>query len=256
MKIKIPKQLLFNFPEVLQKKEPLNPELMPYLADKSGFMAIQHPLFYDVPFFPGGEALANARFAINQYLAEQYLEAKDYLGYISVHERPYRIDALLEVYDKLDAEVCIEAFLEHFVDSENVSQAKGDWIGLIEYMGVEAIQEHLNDREMLEPVNLSNPGKIEVFRGVCLQDASEPSTHPKHIGLSWTTDYDVAERFANRFTTKESIPVIISTEVSIENVIGPFNTRDEMEVIILPEHIILEQIDVNYLNDVDSCIKR
>lgn len=252
--IKLPKELLFNFAEIMQKNEPLSPELMPYLSDKGAFMAIQHPLLYDVPFL-GLAALSNARFAINKYRAEQFLEAQDYLGYINIHEKPYRISALLEVYENLEEGVCIEAFLENFISSENVSQAKDDWIGLVEYMGVEAIQQHLDDNEMLEPVDLSSPGKIEIFRGICLKDSEELSTFSEHIGLSWTTDYEVAVRFANRFKTEGTTPVIFTAEAPFDCVIGPFNTRGEMEVIILPEYIS-DLIEVEYLDDISAKINR
>lgn len=72
-------------------------------------------------------------------------------------------------------------------------------------------------------------GTILVYRGTCSKEADISER-----GLSWTLSQEKAEWFAKRFARAGSkgVPLIFIGEVSVENTIGPWQSRGEDEMIL------------------------
>lgn len=70
----------------------------------------------------------------------------------------------------------------------------------------------------------SFPTEIEVYRGVAV------GRNPK--GLSYTTNYEKALWFANRFNLEDKKGYIIKRKIKKEDILAYFNTRSEDEVVV------------------------
>jgi hypothetical protein len=87
-------------------------------------------------------------------------------------------------------------------------------------------------RDFLEPEDKdffdSLPERVTVYRGT-----QRPG---RHVGISWTTDKEIAEWFARRFCLKGT-PTLLSGQVRKSSIIAAFAHRKESEVICLPRHV-------------------
>jgi hypothetical protein len=68
------------------------------------------------------------------------------------------------------------------------------------------------------------PDEISVYRG---QDSSH------EVGYSWTTDRDVAEKFAHGTRWRNGSPVVISGRIRKDAVLFAVNDREEAELVLL-----------------------
>lgn len=84
----------------------------------------------------------------------------------------------------------------------------------------------LEKAKELNPEKYDDQMKIQVYRGVCSKST--------YKGISWTTDYEVARKFALRF---EDNGIIIKTEMSGIDIVLIDSEGREKEVIIIPEYV-------------------
>jgi hypothetical protein len=82
------------------------------------------------------------------------------------------------------------------------------------------------------------PDVVMVYRGVLAKDELKAET-----GVSWTTDYKVAEMFALRFKTLGGTPYIMKGEVNKEDILYFTNARQESEALINEEDMMWIDID-------------
>ena len=82
------------------------------------------------------------------------------------------------------------------------------------------------------------PDVVMVYRGVLAKDELKAET-----GVSWTTDYKVAEMFALRFKTLGGTPYIMKGEVNKEDILYFTNARQESEALINEDDMIWIDID-------------
>jgi hypothetical protein len=151
---------------------------------------LRHPLVYMVPVLLPGQA--NRAYEHKRKAIAEAVESEDWHTVVFLHERPYRLKALIDHVTGRDEEgnpLPMED--EHsalvadvWVDSENIEQNIEDWKDLLlngqvkgMWLGTEA------ERAAFDAL----PDPIPAWRG----------------GVdgcwSWTTDIKVAEFFANRF---------------------------------------------------------
>ena len=100
----------------------------------------------------------------------------------------------------------------------------------------ESIEEKTDEdsQEMYDKL----PSVVMVYRGVLAKDELKAET-----GVSWTTDYKVAEMFALRFKTLGGTPYIMKGEVNKED-FGYFtNARQESEALINADDMLWVDID-------------
>lgn len=174
------------------QEETLHPALEAWVEEDGpvGPM-LRHPLVYDIMVraMPG---MANRQYAMKQrQLAEAEAE-KDWHTVVWLHERPYRLKALLDYVIGRDMDGFIIPLQLHsrehddlvtdvWIDSENIDQHLFEWNALLNnghgiWLGGD------EGREAFDAL----PDPIPAWRGGTVGD------------WSWTTDPDVAEFFSRR----------------------------------------------------------
>ena len=100
----------------------------------------------------------------------------------------------------------------------------------------ESIEEKTDEdsQEMYDKL----PSVVMVYRGVLAKDELKAET-----GVSWTTDYKVAEMFALRFKSLGGTPYIMKGEVNKEDILYFTNARQESEALINEEDMMWIDID-------------
>ena len=82
------------------------------------------------------------------------------------------------------------------------------------------------------------PSVVMVYRGVLAKDELKAET-----GVSWTTDYKVAEMFALRFKPLGGTPYIMKGEINKEDILYFTNARQESEALINADDMLWVDID-------------
>jgi hypothetical protein len=212
--------------EAMTRLEPPLPELLPYIQQSSrGFGTIlHHPFIIELFFDPNRCGLINMRFKAKIEAAVEAREKKNWPSFVFLHERPYRVPALLTAMQL----GCDDAGLvgNVWTDSENIWQHKKTWIKIWSDLSDPRATMDDNERVCFDVM----PETVTIHRGI---------SHPKHnrIGLSWTRDKERAVWFAHRFARSSDKPMVIDATVQKKNVLAYFNGRSEEEVVVLPKHV-------------------
>ncbi|MBK7362687.1 MAG: hypothetical protein IPJ01_10365 [Micavibrio sp.] len=212
---------LINYQELLNRKEELHEDLLPYLNlnEKDMFDSLKHPLVYSVPYSPAMNALLNKRYEVLSEDVKKAFENKKYDSYIFMHERPYRLKAFLDVESLLDDNDYWEFICDIWVDSENIWQNIKTWKKLLgQRKETKGYFMSEDDKKAFD--NL--PDKLIVYRGY-VKGKNEK-------GLSYTTDENKAKWFAKRFYKDGEVT---SRYVDKKDVFAYTNRRSENEIILL-----------------------
>jgi hypothetical protein len=207
--------------------EPLHPELESARVEVHGIPAIHHRYMISIPHIESMNAITNARFEIVKLKAKEMFEKGDYLGYVFGTERPYRLDALLDVM----AEECVMKPLKEmnqelaYLVIKTWRDSEAPWVNNDTWRSIMRRVGH--DNLLLEASSSIEAGTA-VYRGISL--AESPDTL-KDGGMSWTIDYDKAKWFATRHD-KGFDSYVLETACD-ENFIGVFDERGESEVIAI-----------------------
>ncbi len=155
-------------------------------------------------------------------MARVYLAQKDWISYVFNYERPYRLNALLEIEQFASMKERADLVRHVWMDSEWPSTNLSFWVSLFK------VSEPLLMMNKLEQKTLNRlPNMIDIYRGVGVNDG-KPLRTKKH-GLSWTLDKDKATWFAKRFGLE---PYVFHANIDKRLVRALFLTRGEREVII------------------------
>ena len=197
----------------------LIPELACAVTEHSGFSFIHHPLI--VTIFQGSDFeinQCNASFRRKSELIEKKRRDQDWDGYLTLHERPYRLNAFLVIEDEMSDEEYWKALAWIWVDSEAPSRHKSNrslWKKL--FSDTRSCREVLhNEAEKAFLESLSDDEPVTVYRG------------GNKKGLSWTTSLEVAEFFASRFDQEE----VWSGQIKKKHILAYFEGRGESEVVL------------------------
>ena len=119
----------------------------------------------------------------------QALAERDWLMYVELHDRPYRVGALLELVDDhgLSDEKLWQVVGWVWVDTEGAWLRK-EWRSI--WSRKDQHRNFVTDEKELEVLK-SLPDDIEIWRGVKDEEGVQ--------GLSWTLERDTAIYFAGRF---------------------------------------------------------
>lgn len=195
--------------------EPLHSDLLPYLEDGVLGKQLRHPLVYQVPLWANGHA--NAYYAQKKSDLEKAVAEKNYNSIIYLHERPYRLEAFVQIADQLNDEKYWSLLGSIWTDTENSWQNLDLWKEL--FNSDRPNRQSLMDAdERLALESLSDT--VKIYRG-CEKGLNEN-------GISWTLKRDKAEWFANRFN-KDGL--VLEKEISKSSIIAVFTGRNEFEVI-------------------------
>lgn len=196
--------------------EPLHPDLAAHVVQTDFGPMLHHPLVIELSPRPG---LANARYQAKRQALEEAIGEGEWARAVWLHERPYRLDALLDLADDLDDDDYWSILADIWVDSENIWQNLYEW--------AEALDANRSGSPMSadEAAALAAmPDVIPVYRGAA-EDVNEE-------GLSWSVDRERAEWFARRSATDEAAPVLLVGEVAKADVIAYFTSRNESEIVV------------------------
>jgi hypothetical protein len=218
-------------------REPLDPELVPYLHEHDGIgTVLQHPLVYVIPFIEAMDiARANDMLAYKRDALRKAAAEGEYGLYVFLHERPYRSDALNNIAYLVDDEEYWELVSDVWRDTENLWQW-GDKIDRILGDEPEETRRMMDDddRQVFDAL----PDTIEVFRGYDEQFEDTP-------GWSWTLDHERARWFARRWSARAGHePRVAVGEVAKANVAAYIGGRNEAEIIVNPKHVTVRRTDV------------
>jgi hypothetical protein len=198
--------------------EPLNPELVPYLEDGALGQQLRHPLVYLVPMWDSGRA--NAYYAQKVKDSTSALQDGRYSSFVYLHERPYRLDAFIQIADKLTDTEYWKLLGSIWTDTENQWQNLDKWDELL-HSDRPQRQYLMNEEE--DQLLRSLPAEVVVYRG-CQKGQNE-------TGLSWSLKRDKAEFFANRLGKRG---IVLQRTISREQIVALFMGRNEWEVVWKP----------------------
>lgn len=188
--------------------------------------SLRHPLVYMVPLLAPGDA--NRVLAQKQASLDEAIADGDRMRIVLLHERAYRLDALIEYVTGRDehgdplplssTDDAVRDLAEYvWTDSENINQYLDAWAALFSGPGF-----LLGDRNEWQAL----PETVTIYRAG-IDDG----------GWSWTTDRAVAEFFAQRFREPgDELPVMRAT-CRRDDMFGYITRRSESEVLIRPEHV-------------------
>jgi hypothetical protein len=220
-------------------EEDLSPELAEYVDDSGPFgNSIKHPLVYSIMHAPQQNAFVNRQL---QYKKDALAkaEAEGAWGtYVWLHERPYRIDAFMEIEERMDDDEYWTLLGHIWTDSENIWQNEEDWTELME-SGRGDRSKLMDDEEREYLAGL--PDELVIWRGFKNDD--------RELGLSWTLDRSRAKWFAKRLSSDNDVARVASGKVKKSDVIAFFGGRNEEEIVINPCYI--QELTIEHVEDMD-----
>lgn len=163
------------------------------------------------------EDLYNKPYRVRRELAQKYLEEENFDSFIFIHERPFRLEALVEVLFSIKKEDLFRIVEYVWTDSEDPCVNLEVWKYIFNYC------EELG---VLEDSKRDLPEKFTIYRGT--------RAGIEDIGISWTLDASVAKVFSERFYTKrtDKQPIVKVKEVKKEDIFLFTDARGEKEVIL------------------------
>ncbi len=209
--------------------EDLNADLAPHVTTASGITMLHHPLVIEAMYSPMRNKWINAYYAQKLASLKRARDEGDWSSFVFVHERPYRVDALVEALDEgLSGEEAWDIIGSVWTDTENVQEMFDHWIR-IWTSGIPGRERAMTEEERADFNAM--PDTIEVWRGVSHKQAAK--------GLSWTTDRSKAVWFAGRAKAINGGTgrYLVSGTVSKSDVLAYFTGRGESEIVVLPEKV-------------------
>lgn len=197
----------------------LCPELKDCIVDiGNGIRLIKNKFLTTVYIRSGNdEDLYNKPYRVRRELAQKYLKEENFDSFIFIHERPFRLEALVEVLFSIKREDLFRIVEYVWTDSEDPCVNLEVWKYIFNYC------EELG---VLEDSKKDLPEKFTIYRGT--------RAGIEDIGISWTLDASVAKMFSERFYTKRTNkqPIVKVKEVKKEDIFLFTDARGEKEVIL------------------------
>lgn len=204
----------------------LHPDLRPYLRTEGEAKALRHPLMSQVPYFEQLNKLCNDAYTGKKSLLDLCLRELQFEDAIWLHEREFRLDALLAYRPYMKDPVFWQVVGQVFVDTEDVQSNLNKWASLL------TPPRHARKMMKMGEQHAWNklPPMVTLYRGT---QRAEVTSQFK--GVSWSLSQKVAMQFAMRFM--ESDPVMLECQVSKEKISAVLDRRDEQEVLVAPQFI-------------------
>lgn len=207
---------------VEDQTEQLHPDLLAYYNSEAigGMGALTHPLVYSVPFFSNG--MANRMYEQKLKQVARALDKREYLRYIFLHERPYRLEAFMEYAIEMSDHEYWKNLSDIWIDTENMWQNRDEWVEVLNCKrGSRAsIMDHEDDRAFMDL-----PDQVTIYRG-CVTGLNEN-------GLSWTLDKERAQWFSTRLNRlRGGQAKVLEKTVHKSEILAVFVGRGEAEVVL------------------------
>jgi len=204
--------------------EPLHPELEAALYYYPGIgRMIKHPLVFVVCYDPKNHDFYNQSLKKLKELKERTHKEKRWFNYLLLHQRPFRITALLEIQNQLSNQDYWRLFAEIVTDTNNFWEWKNTFRRIITKNKPE-IEYMMNKREQRYFGSL--PNAITIYRG-----CNRKNRH----GFSWSLSKKVARKFSTWRNTEK--PIVRIGQCNKSDVIAYLSHRAEREILIFPENV-------------------
>jgi hypothetical protein len=220
-------------------------ELHPDLEDYVDGETLYHPLLSHHSIRePHGVEMANKIYEGKSRQIAEAIQSQDWTLFVFLHERPYRVDALIELINEfgVSGKDLWPVVGEVWSDTESVRFEGDAWRTI--WCTNCPDREWAMAREEFERLNMV-PEQLEIWRGVNHEDAVR--------SLSWTLDRDVAVWFARRFAAVHDPVLLARGWVSKRNVLAYLTGRSEAEIVVLPENV--REIEVFRLESTDPILE-
>lgn len=201
----------------------LDPELGACLREGHFGTMIKHRFVNEIFYVPTHNARYNEALAVKRAAAEQAAAERKWLQYILIHERPWRLEALLDVADEMTDIEYWKTVADVWTDSENI------WQNLVEWTELLSDRRPGHEAMMTEDEKMAlwaMPDEITIWRGH--RDWNQD-------GWSWTVDRDKAVWFARRLAAEDDEMYVTEARVDKADVVAYFEGRGESEVVVDPE---------------------
>jgi hypothetical protein len=209
--------------ELLQKKEPIHPDLERHLRRSPMLgMMVHHPLVVSPVHQEGCFAYVNYIYEQNKKLAEELRHEGDWHRYVFAHELAYILDVFSKIAKQLSDKEYWTVLGAVYNQSENLWQQKRKLVRLLT-ADREEREFLMNGRERNHLAKL--PSTLTIHRGYQYRNAD---------GWSWTLAPKKAEWFARRFEVLGGKPTVATGKVKKRDVIAYFSGRREQEIVVDP----------------------
>jgi ADP-ribose pyrophosphatase YjhB (NUDIX family)/predicted ABC-type ATPase/transposase len=201
--------------------EPLDKDLESFVEfnNEIGMPIVRHPLVMWIgPMMPG---MINQQYRQKLEAVGEARKSKNWSSYIYLHERPYRLDAFMDVKDEMDDKDYWSLLSDIWVDSENIWQNKDLWKSALS--SKRPGKSNMMKKDELDELD-SLPDKIKIYRGYI--------KGKNQNGLSWTTDKAKATWFSGRLARGNEKPLVAEATVNKKDVVAYFTRRGESEVVL------------------------
>lgn len=215
--------------QLVEHPEDLHPDLEACKYTTSdGWVMIKHPLVNTVMHAEAFNALTNRQYEYKKISIARALADREWGSYTFLHERPWRLNAFIQIMDNVGSDTYWHLLGQVWVDSENIRETAEVWETMLKSKRPQrASIMTLEERQAL----MAMPEILDVWQG-CTAEQDD--------GWSWTLDHDKAIWFAERFASfegPEAEPVVRRGMVSKRKVLAYFDRRNESEILVAPEFV-------------------
>ncbi len=214
-----------NLRDFFGMDEELDPELVEYLEDMGEpfGQCLKHPLVFSVPYM-GEAGHCNARLDQKRRQIEKAWDDGSWDTYMWAHERPYRLDAFLEIEAYLDDAEYWRLLSEAWIDTENAWQNLDEWYELWQSDRGERPKHELPE---------GSGDVLTIYRGV---------REEEHEGISWTLSYEKAKWFALRLRVGDEKAYVRTGTVEASRVWFYSDDRGEQEILADVQQYTSEEV--------------
>ena len=218
----MPDQEMDQWTEIIRKKEDLCDELKNCVYDTDSFRVLKHPLYISAPYCEQMNAMINLQFQHRKKMLEEAKSEENWEKYVFLHERPFRFFAFRDIHHKMADKDYWECLGWMWKDSENLFEIEFlDELLRSNRPGQENMMQE-EEQKMLAQF----PDKVAIYRGYFYTN--------RKCGHSWSLAYNCAAWFARRFQKKGKIA---RGEIKKEHIKAFLPSRNEAEIVVLPEHV-------------------
>jgi hypothetical protein len=210
----------------LPTPEPLHPDLALRLValSFSEELMVKHPLLFDISYHESKNPYLNALYLSKRERAKEAGEAGDWHRYVHLHERPFRVDAFLEIAHKLNDSEYWDFVRKLWLTGENAWEIPEHWERLWNAQRTGRSQSMMTEDELTFLNAQTEP--LMIYRGFLEKGGQN--------GLSWTLDLGQAKWFAKRLSVGQGSCYVATGRVSARDVRAYFKSNGEEEIVVDP----------------------
>lgn len=209
--------------------EPLHADLEKYLDYNEALktQSLRHPLVYSIFYSEQMNKFLNKQFEQKKLALLEAKKDKAWSSYISLHERPWRFDALRQIEHNLSSRDYWKIVRWVWMDCENVHQNFNGWrdVWMAEMANRKTVMTKADAEELAKLGEV-----VEIYRGANTEEHAS-------VGFSWTTDRDRAEWFAQRYAGQGVGAFVAHGVIAKPHIIALLLSRNENEIVVPPEAV-------------------